>query len=389
MTEPAARLPRPFSTRLTALTGIRYPIVQTGMGFVAGARLVSATCAAGGLGIIGSATMTLDGLRAAITEVKSRTGAPFGVNLRADAPDAAERVELMIAESVRVASFALAPRPDMIRQLKDAGVIVIPSVGARRHAEKVAQWGADAVIVQGGEGGGHTGPVPTSLLLPQVTAAVDIPVVAAGGFFDGRGLVAALAYGADGIAMGTRFLLTRDSPVAEQVKQIYLGKTLTDTVVTTRVDGVPHRVLRTPLVEALERSGQVSGLVRAARNAAGFRKLSGLGWPELIRQGQAMRRGTELSWSQVLMAANTPMLLKAAMVDGRPDLGVMAAGQVVGVIEDLPSCAELIDRIMAEASECLERLGRLGPLGAGAESGLVEPVPGGDDALDVPDRIEE
>jgi NAD(P)H-dependent flavin oxidoreductase YrpB (nitropropane dioxygenase family) len=303
--------------------------------------------------------MTLDALRTAVTEVKERTGNPFGVNLRADAPDAVERVELMIAEGVRVASFALAPKQDMIRRLKDAGVIVIPSVGARRHAEKVAQWGADAVIVQGGEGGGHTGPIPTSLLLPQVVSAVDIPVVAAGGFFDGRGLVAALAYGAEGIAMGTRFLLTSDSPVGDEVKQVYLSKTLTDTVVTTRVDGVPHRVLRTPLIEGLERSGRLSGLARAAGNAAGFRKLSGLSWPELIRQGQAMRHGTELSWSQVLMAANTPMLLKAAMVDGRPDLGVMAAGQVVGLIEDVPSCAELIERIMAEADDCLARLRQL------------------------------
>jgi NAD(P)H-dependent flavin oxidoreductase YrpB (nitropropane dioxygenase family) len=349
----------PIRTRLTDLTGIRYPIVQTGMGFVAGARLASATSAAGGLGIIGSATMTLDALRTALAAVKERTDAPFGVNLRADAPDAAERMDLMISAGVRVASFALAPRQDMIRRLKDAGVIVIPSVGARRHAEKVAQWGADAVIVQGGEGGGHTGPIPTSLLLPQVVSAVDIPVVAAGGFFDGRGLVAALAYGAEGIAMGTRFLLTTDSPVADQVKQVYLGKTLTDTVVTTRVDGVPHRVLRTPQIEGLERSGQLTGVMRAARNAAGFRKLSGLSWAELIRQGQAMRRGTELSWSQVLMAANTPMLLKAAMVEGRPDLGVMAAGQVVGLIDDVPSCAELIERIMAEAHDSLARLGKL------------------------------
>ncbi len=351
----------PIRTRLTELTGIRYPIVQTGMGFVAGARLAAATSAAGGLGIIGSATMTIDALRTAVIAVKQRTDAPFGVNLRADAPDAAERIELMIGAGVRVASFALAPRHDMVRRLKDAGVIVIPSVGARRHAEKVAQWGADAVIVQGGEGGGHTGPIPTSLLLPQVVSAVDIPVVAAGGFFDGRGLVAALAYGAEGIAMGTRFLLTTDSPVADEVKRVYLSKTLTDTVVTTRVDGVPHRVLRTPLIEGLERAGRLTGLARAARNAAGFRTLSGLSWAELIRQGQAMRRGTELSWSQVLMAANTPMLLKAAMVDGRPDLGVMAAGQVVGLIDDVPSCAELIDRIMAEARDCLARLEQLGP----------------------------
>jgi NAD(P)H-dependent flavin oxidoreductase YrpB (nitropropane dioxygenase family) len=331
------------------------------MGFVAGAGLAAATSSAGGLGIIGSATMTMEALRAAVTEVKKRTGAPFGVNLRADAPDAAERVELIISEEVRVASFALAPRREQIERLKDAGVLVIPSVGARRHAEKVAQWGADAVIVQGGEGGGHTGPVPTSLLIPQVVSAVDIPVVAAGGFFDGRGLVAALAYGAEGIAMGTRFLLTTDSPVADAVKQVYLAKTLTDTVVTTSVDGVPHRVLRSPLVEALERSGPVTGLARAIRNAAAFRSLSGLSWREMVREGAAMRRGSELSWSQVLMAANSPMLLKAAMVDGRPDLGVMAAGQVVGVIDDVPSCAELIDRIMAEAVQVLARLGGLGP----------------------------
>ena len=344
-------------TRLTELTGIRYPIVQTGMGFVAGARLAAATSKAGGLGIIGSATMSMDALRAAVAEVKSRTDAPFGVNLRADAPDAADRVELIISEGVRVASFALAPRREQIERLKDAGVIVIPSVGARRHAEKVAQWGADAVIVQGGEGGGHTGPIPTSLLIPQVVSAVDIPVVAAGGFFDGRGLVAALAYGAEGIAMGTRFLLTTDSPVADAVKQVYLAGTLTDTVVTTRVDGVPHRVLRSPLVDGLEKSGQLAGSVRAIRNAAAFRSLTGLSWREMLREGAAMRRGSELSWGQVLMAANTPMLLKAAMVDGRPDLGVMAAGQVVGVIDDVPSCAELIDRIMAQAGETLTRLG--------------------------------
>ena len=329
------------------------------MGFVSGAGLTSATARAGGLGILGSATMTMAELQTAIALVQERTDAPFGVNLRADAPDAAERIELLISGGVRVASFALAPQRDMIARLKDAGVIVIPSVGARRHAEKVAAWGADAVIVQGGEGGGHTGPVPTSLLVPQVSSVVDIPVIAAGGYFDGRGLVAALAYGAEGIAMGTRFLLTTDSAVAAPVKQVYLDTPLTGTVVTTRVDGVPHRVLRTPLVDGLERSGQISGLARSVRNAAGFRKLSGLSWPQLLRQGRAMRQDTELSWGQVLMAANTPVLLRAAMVDGRPDLGVMAAGQVAGLIEDLPSVTELIERIMAEAASVLGRLDRL------------------------------
>ncbi|MEU6377964.1 nitronate monooxygenase [Streptomyces sp. NPDC046909] len=345
-----------MDTALTRLVGVRHPIVQTGMGWVAGPRLVSATANAGALGILASATMTLDQLREAVREVKSRTDAPFGVNLRADAADAGERVRLMIEEGVRVASFALAPSPELIAELKEAGLVVIPSVGARRHAEKVAAWGADAVIVQGGEGGGHTGEVATSVLLPQVVDAVDIPVVAAGGFFDGRGLVAALAYGAAGVAMGTRFLLTSDSTVPDAVKRRYLAATVRDVTVTRAVDGLPHRMLRTDLVTSLESAGRARTLVRAVRHATAFRRLSGLTWRQLIHDGLAMKHGKDLTWSQVLLAANTPMLLKSAMVDGRTDLGVMASGQVAGVIDDLPSCAELVERIMKEAEEVLENL---------------------------------
>jgi len=345
-----------MDTALTRLVGVRHPIVQTGMGWVAGPRLVAATANAGALGILASATMTTDRLREAIREVRSRTDAPFGVNLRADAADAADRVAVMVEEGVRVASFALAPSPELISALKEAGVVVIPSIGARRHAEKVAAWGADAVIVQGGEGGGHTGEVATTVLLPQVVDAVGIPVVAAGGFFDGRGLVAALAYGAAGVAMGTRFLLTSDSTVPDAVKARYLAATVKDITVTTAVDGLPHRMLRTDLVSALERSGRAKALFQAVRRAAGFRKLSGLTWRRMVRDGLALKHGKELSWSQVLLAANTPMLLKSAMVDGRTDLGVMASGQVAGVIDDLPSCAELVERIMKEADETRERL---------------------------------
>ncbi|MFE0040614.1 NAD(P)H-dependent flavin oxidoreductase [Streptomyces sp. NPDC059015] len=344
-------------TALTELTGVRHPIVQTGMGWVAGPRLVSAAANAGALGVLASATMTPARLRQAVREVKARTKAPFGVNLRADAGDARERVRIVVDEGVRVASFALAPSRELIAELKDAGVVVVPSVGARRHAEKVAAWGADAVIVQGGEGGGHTGDVATTVLLPQVVDAVDIPVVAAGGFHDGRGLVAALAYGAAGVAMGTRFLLTSDSTVPDAVKARYLAASVRDVTVTTAVDGLPHRMLRSDLVEALERSGRVRALLHALRRAAGFRKLSGLSWPEMVRDGLALRHGKDLSWSQVLLAANTPMLLRAAMVEGRTDLGVMASGQVAGVIGDLPSCGELVARVMAEAEGVLRGLG--------------------------------
>ncbi|SMQ15616.1 NAD(P)H-dependent flavin oxidoreductase YrpB, nitropropane dioxygenase family [Streptomyces sp. Ag82_O1-12] len=343
-------------TALTRLTGVRHPVVQTGMGWVAGPRLVSASANAGALGVLASATMTPGRLREAVREVKARTDAPFGVNLRADAADAGDRVRILIEEGVRVASFALAPSRELIAELKEAGVVVMPTVGARRHAEKVEAWGADAVLVQGAEGGGHTGEVATTVLLPQVVDAVRIPVVAAGGFFDGRGLAAALAYGAAGVAMGTRFLLTSDSTVPDAVKARYLAATVRDVTVTRAVDGLPHRMLRTELVAALEDTGRARALVRAVRAAAGFRRLSGLTWPQLVRDGLALRHGEDLSWSQVLLAANTPMLLKSAMVDGRTDLGVMASGQVAGVIDDLPSCAELVERIVKEADETLARL---------------------------------
>ena len=238
-------------------------------------------------------------------------------------------------------------------------MVTIASVGARRHAEKVAAWGIDAVIATGAEGGGHVGAVPTSLLIPQVVDAVDIPVIAAGGFFDGRGLAAALAYGAAGIAMGTRFLLTSDSPVSDAVKRAYLASDVTGTVVTTRADGVPHRLLRTPLVDRLDQAGRLSGLLRSARSAAAFRRASGLSWPALLRDGREMRRDTGLTWGQVLMAANTPALLRTTMAEGRPGAGLMPSGQVAGLIGDLPSCTELITRIMSEAEQRLTVLGGL------------------------------
>jgi NAD(P)H-dependent flavin oxidoreductase YrpB (nitropropane dioxygenase family) len=339
-------------TPLTELVGIEHPVVQTGMGWVAGARLVSATANAGGLGILASATMTLDELATAIGRVKAATDKPFGVNIRADAADAGDRVDLMIREGVRVASFALAPKQELIIRLKDAGVVVIPSVGAAKHARKVASWGVDAVIVQGGEGGGHTGPVATTLLLPSVLDALKgtgVPVIAAGGFFDGRGLAAALCYGAAGVAMGTRFLLTSDSRVPDAVKHRYLEAGLDGTVVTTHVDGMPHRVLRTGLVEKLESGSRARGFTAAVRNAIKFKKMSQMTWPSMIRDGLAMRHGKELTWSQVIMAANTPMLLKAGLVEGNTDAGVLASGQVAGILEDLPSCAELIETVVRDA----------------------------------------
>ena len=287
--------------------------------------------------------------------MKERTDRPFGVNLRADAGDAPERCELLIKHGVKVASFALAPKPELIAKLKDAGIVVIPSVGAARHAEKVAGWGADAVMIQGGEGGGHTGNVPTTLLLPTVLDAVDIPVIAAGGFFDGRGLAAALSYGAAGVGMGTRFLLTRDSAVPDAVKQLYLSQGLDGTVVTDKVDGMPHRMLRTDLVEELQESSALRRLGPTARRTLEFKQQSGLTWRQLLSDGREMRRAQGRSLSQTALSANTPMMLKAGLVEGDTSAGVLASGQVVGVIDDLPSCEELIDRMVTSAADELRR----------------------------------
>lgn len=344
------------------LVGVQVPIVQTGMGWVAGPRLVAATAEAGALGILASATMTFDQLGEAIDEVRSRTDRPFGVNLRTDVDDVERRVGLMIDRGVRVASFAQAPNADLVARCREAGLVVMPTVGARRHAEKVAGWRVDAVIAQGAEGGGHTGTVPTTLLTPSVVDAVGdrVAVIAAGGFFDGRGLVAALAYGASGIAMGTRFLLTKESRVPDQVKERYLATPVTGTVVSTNIDGAPQRVIRTKLVDRLDRAPWAARLPRSLANAHAFRRETGATLPSLLKEGRALRRSAELSWPQVIMAANAPMMTKAALVDGRADAGVLPTGQVVGAIDELPTVAELMSRIVAEADEVLAKLAPLG-----------------------------
>lgn len=348
-----------LDTPLCDLLGVRHPIVQTGMGWVSGARLTAATCEAGAMGILASATMTMPELRTAIGKVKDRTANPFGVNLLPNQADLAERIDLMVAEGVKVASFAGAPAPDVVARLNDAGLVSIVTVGAKRHAEKMVKIGVSALIAQGGEGGGHTGSTPTSLLLPAVVDATEgsgVPVLGAGGFFDGRGLVAALAYGAQGVAMGTRFLLTQESHVPDHVKAIYLHTPVTGTVVTTAIDGAPQRVIRTEMIDALEKAPSVVRFPAAARNALRFAKSSGTPLRDLVRTGIEMRKAQELTWAQVALAANAPMMTKAGVVDGEVDAGILPTGQVVGSIEELPTVAEVIGRIVAEAEATLARL---------------------------------
>lgn len=346
-----------LQTRVTELFGCRYPIVQTGMGWVAYPPLVTAVCEAGGLGIIAAAPMTWDQMTAAIREVKEHTDMPFGVNFRTDIADIDKRIDFIIKQGVRVASFAQAPSEAMVKKLKGAGVVTMPTVGARRHAEKVAAWGVDAVIAQGGEGGGHTGSVPTSILIPQVVDAVDIPVLAAGGMTGGSGLAAALAWGAEGIAMGTRFLLTAESQVPAAVKDVYFATDVNGTVVSRAIDGAPQRVIRTEMVDRLEKAGLLA-FPLAVANALKFRKLTGTSLPALVKEGLAMRKSQDLTWSQLALAANAPMLTKATMVDGKIDVGILPTGQGLGVLDDAPAAADVINAIVAEAVDALDRISR-------------------------------
>ena len=346
----------PLHTRVCDLLEIDIPVLQTGMGWVATPPLVAGACNAGVFGFLAAAGLPLAEVEAAIRETKELTDRPFGVNFLMDAPGAEEIVEMILRYEVRAAGYNRAPSADLIQRLKKSGVLCIPTCGAPRHVEKAEKLGADMVIVQGGEGGGHTGSIPTSLQISACADAVDIPVLAAGGFKDGRGLVAALAYGAAGIAMGTRFLLTRESPVPAQTMRRYIDAGVGDVIVTSEIDGMPQRVVVNELVRQLEGRSGVSRLLFAFRNALEFRRVSGASILELLQSGLAMKKNEGLTRSQLLLAANAPMLARRAMTEGDPIGGYLPSGSVAGLIDDEPSCQELVDRIRTEALETISRL---------------------------------
>lgn len=343
-----------LSTRVTELLGCRYPIIQTAMGWVADPRLVAATCNAGGFGFLAGATIEPHLMEAAILQTKALTDRPFGVNFHMYQPNAGEIVELVLRHGVKAVSYSRSPGKQMVARLKDAGVICMPTVGALKHAQKAVEMGADIVTVQGGEGGGHTGSVPTALLLAQVRDAVNVPVVAAGGFHDGAGLVAALALGAEGVAMGTRFLMSRESPVPDATLNRYLGvKDPAKVIVSRALDGLPQRMIRNELLDELEAAGPLRRLRLAVGCALAYRRLSGIGLGQML---QALRNRGELTLAQALLAANAPMVIQKAMVDGEPEAGVLPAGQVAALLDARPSCAELIQNMVAQAETRLAAL---------------------------------
>ena len=348
-----------LETRLTELLGCRYHIVQTAMGWVADPNLVAGSCNAGGFGFLAGATIPAQEMERDIQRVKELTDKPFGVNFHMYQPNAMAIVDLVIRHGVKAVSYSRSPGPDMIRKLKDAGVVCMPTVGLPKHAIKAVELGADAVTVQGGEGGGHTGAVPTSLLIPQVVDAVSdkVPVVAAGGFKDGRGLLAALSFGADGIAMGTRFLMTEESPVPRETLQRYIDcKNPGEIIVSKAMDGLPQRMIMNELLVELEKASALKKLLIAMRNGLAFRKHTGASIISLLKSALAMGRDDDMTAAQAIMSANAPMIIQRAMVDGEPSRGVLPSGQVAGVINELLTCEKLIASIVEEAEQRLKLL---------------------------------
>lgn len=301
-----------MKTRITELLGIEHPIIGSPMGDVSYPPLVAAVSNAGGLGILAGGIFEPEKLREAIRQVKELTDKPFGVNYVGYLPTSGEVRAALIEEGVRVASFGKGDPKDMLDITGKHGLINMPTVGAVKHAITAAGYGVQACILQGMEAGGHASFVSSMVLLPKVVDSVDIPVVAAGGFCDARGLVAALALGAEGIGMGTRIMLTKESPLPDNIKQAYLDASEEDTILTKWGTGARCRALHNKLVDVLEE-----------------------------RQEDP---------------PNPRHYMRVAYEQGDCDGGFMPAGQVVGRIHDIPTCKELIERIMDETEEILQRI---------------------------------
>lgn len=347
-----------LSTPLNQALGCRVPVIQTAMGWVSKPKLVAAASNAGAFGFLAAAVMTPKEAASEIRDLRELTLHSFGVNFHSFQPGAADIVDIILEhrDRIRAVSFGRGPDAKMIARFKNAGILCIPTIGAVKHAQKMEQLGCDMVTVQGGEGGGHTGSVATTVLLPQVIDAVNIPVIAAGGFSDGRGLAAALAYGAVGIAMGTRFLMTAESPVPVSTKSQYVNAGTSDIAVTTKVDGIPQRMIMNAALKRIEASGKLAMWVRAFEAGLAMKHQTGASWMDMVKSARGMTAHAQMPLPQAMLAAAAPMLIQRAIENGDTENGIMATGVVGGSIDDLPTCEALIATIIADAEIRLDML---------------------------------
>lgn len=300
-----------MKTRVTELLGIEYPIIQGGMAWVAESHLAAAVSAAGGLGIIGSATAPAEVVKNWIKEIKNTTDKPFGINIMLMSPYADEVAHLAAEEKVAAVTTGAGNPSKYLKLWKDAGVKVMPVVASVAMAKLMERGGADAVIAEGCESGGHIGDITTMALLPQVVDAVSIPVIGAGGIGDGRGVAAAFMLGAEAVQMGTRFVVADESIVHDNYKDKIIASKDIDSAVTGRSTGHPVRCIRNKLTKEyikLEESG--ASVDEIEKFAAGS--------------------------------------LRKAVVDGDVVYGSVMAGQIAGMIKKRQSCKEIITELMAE-----------------------------------------
>lgn len=307
-------------TPLCDLLGIEYPIIQGGMAWVGTAELVAAVSNAGGLGIVGGGNAPPEEVAREIRLAKEMTDKPFALNIPlAISGYADEIVTLCIEEDVKIVVIGAWRPGHHIARLKEAGIVVIPVVASVALAKRLERQGADALVAEGMESGGHIGDVATMPLVPQVVDAVDIPVIAAGGIADGRALVAALALGAQGIQMGTRFICTTECTVHENYKRAILKARDRSTMTTGHSLGHPVRAIRNPMVHQFE---------------------------ELEKRGISEEEIIEFGTGKLRLAA----------IQGDTKNGSVMAGQIAGMIDDIVPVKELIERIVAEAEEIIARL---------------------------------
>lgn len=318
-----------IKTPLCDLLSIEHPILQGGMAWVSTPPLVAAVSEAGALGILGAGNAPPDLVNAQVREIKARTNKPFGVNVPMFSPFVQDVFEICVREKVPVVTTGAGNPSAYIPALKQADIRVIPVVGSVALAKRLERAGADAVIAEGMESGGHIGDVATFPLVPQVVDAVKIPVIAAGGIADGRGLVAALALGAVGIQMGTRFICTKECAVHPNYKDMIVKAGDRATITTGHSLGHPVRALRNPMTRKFE---------------------------EMEKQ--------ELT-EEALIEFGTGKLRRAA-VEGDVVEGSFMAGQSCGLVHDIPTVAELIHRIVFEAEALLLTLPRHVTNGSGS-----------------------
>ena len=347
-----------LKTPLTQELGCDYPVIQTAMGWVSTAQLVTASIEAGAFGFLAAAVMTPEECEREIKLIKFKTDKPFGVNIHAFQQGIEKIIDMCIDYDVAALSYGRGPSPKIVEKVRAAGLKCVPTIGASKHASKAVKMGADILVCQGQEGGGHTGATPTWLLLAQVIDQnLGVPVVACGGFKDGRGLAAALTFGADGIAMGTRFMMSSDSPTPDATKAEYLKSDVLKIPISTKLDGLPQRMVLNTTLQDLEKSSKLGMLIHALQNGIKYKSQTGMSIMQTIKTAWGMASKTDMTLGQTMMAGNAPMIIQKSMVEGKPDEGVLPSGQIAGLIDDLPSCAEIISGIITEAETSLKRVG--------------------------------